>query len=112
MAQNSFISPYVRKTTKDGSIEGVQDSLENTLRSVEACPLLDGHLLEDVELANGLTDVDHKLGRKLKGWFLTRTRTLAGGDICDKQSQHKQEEQILRLSSTYAATITVDIWVF
>ena len=112
MAQNSFISPYVRNTTDDDSIESVQNSLENSFRSVEACPLLDGHLLEDIELPNGITDVDHKLGRELKGWFLTRTRNLAGGDICDKQSLHNETDKILRLSSTYAATITVDLWVF
>ena len=72
MAQNSFISPYVRNTTDDESIESVQNSLENSFRSVEACPLLDGHLLEGVELIQGDNEVDHKLGRALKGWILTR----------------------------------------
>ena len=112
MSSKSFISPFVRNTTSDHSLESVQNSLENSFRSVEACPLLDGHLLEDIELPNGVTDVDHKLGRELKGWFLTRTRNLAGGDICDKQSLHNETDTLLRLSSTYAATITVDIWVF
>ena len=112
MAQNSFISSFVRTVTGEDAVESVQNSLENSFRSVEACPLLDGHLLEDIELPNGITDVDHKLGRELKGWFLTRTRNLAGGDICDKQSLHNETDKILRRSSTYAATITVDLWVF
>jgi hypothetical protein len=112
MAQNSFINTFVRNTSDDERIESVQNSLENSFRSIESCPLLDGHLLEGIELPNGITDIDHKLGRALKGWFLTRTRNLAGGDICDKQSLHNIEDRILRLSSTYAATITVDIWVF
>jgi hypothetical protein len=112
MAQNSFISSFVRTVTGEDTVESIQNNLENSFRSVEACPLLDGHLLEDIELPNGITDVDHKLGRELKGWFLTRTRNLAGGDICDKQSLHNETDKILRLSSTYAATITVDLWVF
>ena len=112
MSSKSFISPFVRHTVGTEDSEQIQNNLENTMRSLESCPLLDGHLLEDVELPNGITDVDHKLGRELKGWFLTRTRMLAGGDICDKQSLHDAPDKILRLSSTYAATITVDIWVF
>ena len=110
MAQNSFISPYVRNTTDNESIESVQNSLENSFRSVEACPLLDGHLLEGVELIQGDNEVDHKLGRALKGWILTRQDfdTI----IIDKQVDNENADSILILNSSTSGTATVDLWVF
>ena len=110
MAQNSFISPYVRNTTDDESIESVQNSLENSFRSVEACPLLDGHLLEGIELIQGDNEIDHKLGRALKGWILTRQDfdTI----IIDKQVDNENADSILILNSSTAGTATVDLWVF
>ena len=111
MAQNSFISPYVRNTTDDDSIESVQNSLENSFRSVEACPLLDGHLLEGIDLVNGDNEIDHKLGRDLKGWIITRHRETPS-DIIDRQTANAQSDQILILNSGAGGTITVDIWVF
>ena len=110
MAQNSFISPYVRNTTDNESIESVQNSLENSFRSVEACPLLDGHLLEGIELIQGDNEIDHKLGRALKGWILTRQDfdTI----IIDKQVDNENADSILILNSSTAGTATVDLWVF
>jgi len=111
MAQNSFISPYVRNTTDDESIESVQNSLENSFRSVEACPLLDGHLLEGIDLVNGDNSIAHKLGRELKGWIITRHRETAS-NIVDRQKTNTATDRTLRLNSSLAGTVTVDIWVF
>ena len=111
MAQNSFISPYVRNTTDDESIESVQNSLENSFRSVEACPLLDGHLLEGIGLVNGDNSIAHKLGRELKGWIITRHRE-TGSNIVDRQKTNTATDRTLRLNSSLAGTVTVDIWVF
>ena len=110
MAQNSFISSFVRNTTDDESIESVQNSLENSFRSVEACPLLDGHLLEGVKLTQGDNEIDHKLGRVLKGWVLTRQDfdTI----IIDKQVENRNAGRILILNSSTSGTATVDLWVF
>ena len=111
MAQNSFISPYVRNTTDNESIESVQNSLENSFRSVEACPLLDGHLLEDIELTNGDNEIDHKLGRDLKGWIITRHRETPS-NIVDRQKTNNATDRTLILNSSVATAIVVDIWVF
>ena len=111
MARNSFITPYVRKTSDDDNIEFVQNSLENSFRSIEACPLLDGHLLEGVDLTNGDNEIDHKLGRELKGWIITRHRETAS-NIIDRQTTNNNSARILLLNSSVATKITVDIWVF
>ena len=111
MAQNSFISPYVRNTTDDESIESVQNSLENSFRSVEACPLLDGHLLERIDLVNGDNSISHKLGRELKGWIITRHRETPS-NIVDRQKTNPATDRTLLLNSSVGTTVTVDIWVF
>ena len=111
MAQNSLITPYVRKTSDNEDIEQVQNSLENIFRSIEACPLLDGHLLERITLANGDNTISHKLGRKLKGWIITRHRETPS-DIIDRQKTNNATDRTLVLNSSVATTIVVDIWVF
>lgn len=111
MAQNSFISPYVRNTTDDESIESVQNSLENSFRSIEACPLLDGHLLEGIDLVNGDNSISHKLGRELKGWIITRHRETPS-NIVDRQKTNPATDRTLLLNSSVGTTVTVDIWVF
>ena len=110
MAQNSLITPYVRKTSDNEDIEEVQNSLENIFRSIEACPLLDGHLLEGVKLTQGDNEIDHKLGRGLKGWILTRQDfdTI----IIDKQVDNENADSNLILNSSTSGTATVDLWVF
>lgn len=111
MAQKSFISPFVRNTSDDGRIESLQNSLENTLRAIEDCPLLDGHLLKDIELANGDNEIEHKLGRSIMGWFITRHRETPS-DIIEKETDNDNLDSILLLNSSVGTTITVDIWVF
>ena len=111
MAQNSFISPYVRNTTDDESIEAGQNSLENSFRAVEACPLLDGHLLERIVLVNGDNSISHKLGRELKGWIITRHRETPS-NIVDRQKTNPATDRTLLLNSSVGTTVTVDIWVF
>ena len=111
MAQNSFISSYVRNITGDADVEQVQNNLENTFRSFQNCPILDGHLLEDVKLVNGDNSIAHKLNRKLKGWFITRHRETAS-NIVDRQKTNNTTDRTLLLNSSVATTIYVDIWVF
>jgi len=45
--------------------------------AVKACPLLDGRLIEDVDLSP-LTDnvINHKLGRDLRGWLVVKDQSV------------------------------------
>jgi len=71
-------------------------------------PLLDGQLLQGVVLINGTTIVNHKLGRKLIGWFPVGLNTAAV--IHDNQASNQTPQ--LTLSLTCNATVTVNLWVF
>jgi hypothetical protein len=67
-----------------------------------------GIILKNVALINGTTVVNHKLGRKLQGWFPVRQRALA--NIYDQQDTNSSSQLTLILVSD--AAVTVDLFVF
>ena len=71
-------------------------------------PLNQGQLLQDIALNIGTTQVNHKLGRTLLGWFLTR---LPGKAII-YDSQDSNPNPTLNLQLVSDTKITVDIFVF
>ena len=109
MPSKSFISSFVRHAGGDWAAEQIQNNLENSFRAVEGCDLVDGHLLAEVELASGDNEIDHKLGREIKGWIITRYRE-ATANVYEKISDNADTGSLLKLNSS--AATTVDIWVF
>ncbi len=73
-----------------------------------ANPMLSGAVLKQVSLTTGSNVVNHRLGRKLQGWFLTRKR--AAGNIYDTQDSNSMPELTLQLESSTSAV--VDIYVY
>lgn len=76
-------------------------------------PILDqelskASLLKNVSLAPGSNTINHKLGRKLQGWIITRQR--ASGAFYDLQESNQMPDLTLVLNSS--ATVVVDILVF
>ena len=110
MPQNTTLSRFSRKVTYDPETESIQDMIENSFRSVESCPLVDGILLENIDLKEGDNTIDHKLGRALRGWMFTRQRLFSL--IYDKQDENDSKDKTLILNSSTAQTVTVDVWVF
>jgi hypothetical protein len=84
---------------------------ENVIRSVEPVldnPLVDGVLLQSIILLSGGNTINHKLGRRLKGWIVTRIR--ASATIYDTQDTNLFPDLTLKL--TASANVTVDLYVF
>lgn len=71
-------------------------------------PLLQGQLLPSISLANGTTVVNHKLGRKLIGWFLVGVNGAA--TVYDSQGSNQTPQLTLVLHSN--AAVVASIWVF
>ena len=67
-----------------------------------------GLLLKDQSLAVGANVINHKLGRKLQGWVLTRVR--AASSIYDTQDTNQSPQLTLNLQSS--AAVVVDLYVF
>ena len=78
------------------------------LDPVLANPMNGVNILKNVSLINGTTTINHLLGSKLQGWFLTRVRGAA--IIYDQQDTNPNPQLTLVLVSN--AAVIVDIGVF
>lgn len=95
--------------SEDPVVNKLQDALKLTVNPLLLNPLLNGHLLEDVELSGNVQNIiQHKLGRDLKGWIICRQDALAG--IYDMQSTNTTPDKTLIMVSTIATTVS--LWVF
>ncbi len=86
----------------------MQTRWSSILNPVLINPVVNGILLSGVSLSTGSNTINHKLGRKLQGWCLTRVRASAA--IYDTQDSNTMPELTLKLTSS--ANVTVDIYVF
>jgi hypothetical protein len=71
-------------------------------------PSLQTVLLKDIKLSTGSNSVNHKLSRKLQGWYIVRQR--ASASIYDEQDNNQNPDLTLALVSS--ANVTVDLVVF
>lgn len=100
---------------EDNDLNQLQDNVDDALTPLINNPLLNGILLEGVELigagAGSTIDnvIEHKLGRKLRGWIITR---LVGNQarIHDRQDFNPIPDKTLVLWAQ--ANVTVSIYVF
>lgn len=86
----------------------LQDSIEEVIKDIQKDPSIDGHILENVLIEATGTDVPHKLGRRLQGWYIVRQR--ASATIWDNQDSNTQATKYLALQAS--ADVYVDIKVF
>lgn len=78
---------------------------KSILDPVIAAPMMSVQILESVSIANGVTVINHKLGRTQQGWFLTDVNGAAA--IYRSASFN---DKTLTLTSN--AAVTVNIGVF
>jgi len=86
----------------------LQSAWTNILNPLVDNPVNKGVLLKSVQLSVGSNVINHKLGRKLQGWVLTRVR--ASSVVHDTQESNSSPELTLWLTSS--AAVVVDIYVF
>lgn len=79
------------------------------LDPIVANPLSKAVILKNVELAAGSNIINHKLGRKLQGYYITRMRD-AFAQIYDTQDDNSMPELTLLLNSSI--NIVVDMVVY
>ncbi len=99
--------PQFQNNDKD--FQMMQSKWASILDPIVAKPLVNGLLLKDVALINGTTVVNHKLGRKLTGYVITRMQG-AFAQVYDLQNTNQMTNLTLVLHSN--AAISVDLWVF
>jgi len=86
----------------------MQTTWAQQLNPVISNELLQGQLLTNISLINGNNVVNHKLGRKLIGWFIVGIN--APATIYDTQSTNQSPQLTLDLVSS--ADCLCNMWVF
>lgn len=98
---------FFRKVfTGDRSFDTLQTNIEAAVGNFLRIPILDGVLLENIELIAGQTAVQHKLDRKFKGYIIVRKSNAASiYDIVNNEP-----EKYVTLDSSIPCTVS--IWIF
>lgn len=86
----------------------LQTNWASILNPIVDNPALKSIILKNISLIAGSNTINHKLGRKLQGYTLVRTR--AASTIYDTQDDNQRPELTLLL--TASAPVVVDILVF
>ncbi len=99
---------FDRLQTASVELNRVQDRVGLPLDRLTGIGLLDGVLVEDVEMASGLNILQHGLGREVRGYLLVRSD--ADVRVYDDATASPQPALYHRLQATAAATVS--LWVF
>jgi hypothetical protein len=102
------IPPFEKVQVADFALSRVQDNLKRPLDVLTKLEVLDGQLLTGVELASGLNNLEHKLGRTLRGYWLTRAN--ADVRVWDDATTSAAPNLFHRLQASAAATVS--LWVY
>jgi hypothetical protein len=87
----------------------MQKSWSSVLNVLLGNPSLQSSILENISLINGANIINHKLGRKLQGWRITRLRT-PGAIIFDTQDSNTMPELTLLLTSNAACVVNIEVF--
>lgn len=89
----------------DPAVQQMETLWKSALDPVLANLLLQGNLISNITLNNGVTVINHKLGRMQLGWFLTDNTGIA-------TIYRSQPFNNLTLTLTSNASEVVSIWCF
>lgn len=94
----------MRSFSRQGTTQDIQNSLASN-------PLLDGVLLENISLTAGMNEVQHGLGRPVRGMLVC----LSDGNYTLSNESHLDQSKelqssILKIRSSDSGTVS--LWVF
>lgn len=81
-----------------------QQLLNQAVNEIISVPVLNGRLLENVQLASGSNDVEHKLNRVPVGYIIVRRSA--------NQNLHDTSLNNRTLTLNASGAVTVSLWVF
>lgn len=90
------------------TVPAMQTTWATQLNPIIANALVQGQMISGVALINGTTMVNHRLGRRLQGWFIVGID--AAATVFDNQASNQTPQ--LTLSLTSNAVATANVWVF
>lgn len=102
--------PQLRRVRSDDNVvRQLQDASDAIFKVITVKEILDGILLEDISLLSANPNViNHKLGRKLRGYIIVRQDT--NTNIWDSQTSNTTPSLTLVLNC--GSNVTISLWVF
>ena len=86
-----------------------QDHVESVINPVLDVAIIDGVILEDIDLVSGsFTSIEHKLGRKPRGYLIIRKSTAQ--TVYEDAGDYDNRKLFLKLRAS--GSVTVNLWVF
>ena len=86
-----------------------QDHIESVINPVLDSAIIDGVILEDIDLVStGFTSVEHKLGRKPRGYLVIRKS--AAETVYEDVGDYDNRKLFIKLRAS--GSVTVNLWVF
>ena len=86
-----------------------QDNIESVINPVLNSAIIDGVILEDIDLVStGFTSVEHKLGRKPRGYLVIRKS--AAQTVYEDVGDYDNRKLFIKLRAS--GSVTVNLWVF
>jgi len=94
----------------DLASQALRRAAEEIRRAFNNSPIIDGALLESQPFAAGDTVISHTLGRKWRGYVITRIRSGIPATLQDASTQPSDPTK--QLAVTSASAFVGDAWVF
>lgn len=86
-----------------------QDHVESVINPVLASAIIDGVILEDIDLVStGFTSIEHKLGRKPRGYLVIRRSSAQ--TVYEDAGDYDNRKLFMKLRAS--GSVTVNLWVF
>ena len=86
-----------------------QDHIEEVINPVLNSVIVDGVILEDIDLVSGsFTDIEHKLGREPRGYLVIRKS--AAQTVYEEAGDYDNRKLFMKLRAS--GSVTVNLWVF
>lgn len=86
----------------------MQTAWATQLNPIIELPMNQGILLKGINLSTGNNVINHKLGRALQGWVISRPR--AAATVFEPLTVNNTPKLTLNLTSS--APVIIDLWVF
>lgn len=99
---------FKRFNSQSRELVQLQGNIQSAFSQVLLIPILNGVLLENLEIVAGDNTITHKLGRRIRGYLVTRKNSAS--DIYDKISTDTALDQSFTLNSS--ADCIISLWVF
>lgn len=72
------VTQFRKLFTEDKVLNRVQNNISDKFSTLDINPLIDARLLENVSLASGANVVNHRLGRRIRGYIVVRRSANVG----------------------------------